>query len=884
VDFIFWARKAIIAVVIALTAFFGYHLKDLKINSDVFSYLPKSDPAVALFDEIADNFGGNEIVLIAIEDKNLFSKQSFKRLSLLTEKLKGVEGVSSVTSLADVIDIKKAADGGIEIAKLVDPEALPQSADEFAKLKQYVLSQELYKGNIVSADGDMSCVICQLTAKTDKIAAVDRIKAAVAAEQLPLKMWFGGVPVMTREITGAIFSDLIKLVPIVSILIILTLLFSFGTWRGVIVPLLCVGIAVVWTIGFMCLLRVPLTIISDIIPVLLIAIGTAPCIHILSKYDEEPERRYGNAGDEPRAAFREVGLRVILTSVTIIFGFTSFIFGSYLNMIRDFGVYSSIGVFFALLLSIFFVPSLLSFVKVRGRAGGSGTDDGKKAPLGSVMHRIAQFVLKNEIAILIAGCVILVFGILGVPRIERKVDIIDYFSASSPVRSGEIMLEKKFGGSRPIQMLFKGDMQNPFVLKELKRAEKYLGSFGFINNALSVSDLISRMNDIMGEGMIVPEAADKVSNLYFLLEGQEMLTRVVNGDKSQGLVTAMVGVLDVKKMRTVVDSLEAYCRSLDTTLVCAAYEDLPEQQRIVLYGEQLNRISQQIVWDASKRNSGRSMDRKEVERLLSAERMPRLYSISDSVVRDSLAPAISRTIMALMPESLRTDTLLLRDITGDVIELAQKRVALPASRFAALGMTPSSEDRIPLSVAHTGMPLIYQHLDNSLIESQFQSFALALIFIFALLALQLRSLVSGLLGLTPIVLTVVLIFGVMGFVHIPLDVATVLVASIALGIGIDYSIHFSVRFKSYFINGATPREALEKTLQTTGKAIIINVLAVTMGFITLLFAGLVPLQRFGFLVSLTMIGSGLGALTMLPSLIIVFKQGKKHSNNQKGVV
>jgi hypothetical protein len=174
-------------------------------------------------------------------------------------------------------------------------------------------------------------------------------------------------------------------------------------------------------------------------------------------------------------------------------------------------------------------------------------------------------------------------------------------------------------------------------------------------------------------------------------------------------------------------------------------------------------------------------------------------------------------------------------------------------------------------MAYTGIPLIYQHLDRSLVDSQIQSFLIALVFIYLLLLVQLRSLLAALLGMLPIVVTVVLMFGIMGFAHIPIDVATVLAASIALGIGIDYSIHFSVRFSTYYTDKDSYKDALQKTLRTTGKAIIINALAVTMGFITLLFAELVPLKRFGILVAITMIGSGVGALTMLPVLMVITK-------------
>jgi len=111
-------------------------------------------------------------------------------------------------------------------------------------------------------------------------------------------------------------------------------------------------------------------------------------------------------------------------------------------------------------------------------------------------------------------------------------------------------------------------------------------------------------------------------------------------------------------------------------------------------------------------------------------------------------------------------------------------------------------------------------------------------------------------------------FGLMGIFGIPVDIATVLVGSIALGIGIDYSIHFSVRFSTYYRGPSTAAEAVAKTIQTTGLAIIINVLAVTMGFIALLFAGLLPLRQFGILIAIAMVGSGAGALSLLPALML----------------
>ena len=140
----------------------------------------------------------------------------------------------------------------------------------------------------------------------------------------------------------------------------------------------------------------------------------------------------------------------------------------------------------------------------------------------------------------------------------------------------------------------------------------------------------------------------------------------------------------------------------------------------------------------------------------------------------------------------------------------------------------------------------------------------------------LRSLAKGIYATMPIIATIIILFGFMGLTGIPLDIATVLVASIALGIGIDYSIHIITHFNhSLNGNGGDVKKALEETIMISGKAIIINVVSVAAGFLVLLFSELVPLQNFGLLVALSMIGSGLGALTLLPVILILHYRRKE---------
>ena len=134
---------------------------------------------------------------------------------------------------------------------------------------------------------------------------------------------------------------------------------------------------------------------------------------------------------------------------------------------------------------------------------------------------------------------------------------------------------------------------------------------------------------------------------------------------------------------------------------------------------------------------------------------------------------------------------------------------------------------------------------------------------------------KGVFATIPIIATIIVLFGFMGATGIPLDIATVLVASIALGIGIDYSIHIITHFNHIHKKTKNLNGAMEETIVISGKAIVINVLSVSAGFLVLIFSQMVPLQNFGILVALSMVGSGFGALTLLPVLLILYYRKKE---------
>ena len=856
--FVFRNRASIIVVFLVLTAFFAFWIKDLKLNSDSISYLPKDDAAVQLFNHLGDTFKQNDVVVVAVESGDVFTARTLQDVDRLTQAFQAVDGVSTVLSLADMMDIRKAPDGGIEIGRLFEPGSAPTAPDRIRALRATVMGNERYRGGLVSRNGRATLIVCQIRSDARAGSIVEHLKAAAAASRAEEKLYFGGNPLLATELSSVMLRDLRVLIPVVSFLIILTLFFAFGTIRGVLIPLGSVLMSAVWIMGFMALVKVPLTLVSSIIPALLVAIGTAPCIHILSKFDEDVSR-YGNRGEESQGAFREVGTRVVLAALTIVLGFSSFIAGSYLTTIRDFGIFASVGVIFSLLISIMFVPAVLGSMKVSPRRYRRG--EGRLIP--RLMATWAGIVVRHRKTIIAASALVLLLGMAGIPLIRRESEFTTFLDQKNPVRVTEALLQRDFGGSRPLEVDFTGDLTNPFVLKEMLRFERFIAGQHLANNPLSLADLIAEMNDLIDNHKTVPDDRARVSNLMFMLEGQDIVNGLVSENRDEGQIQSMVGLLDSARLKGMTQSLDRYIRSMNRDLVEVRMASLSPQDRAEVTRYRTQRAYEELLWLIQKRTGRIEFDPTQMK-----EEITSLYR--DSWPSPDPDAALSR-VLPFTPAELQENKDFRSEVEGELADLSQLATAVPVKLFRALSISRGGQatpELITFNVRYTGMPLISWHLDQSVLWSQAESLAIAIVFIFMLLALRLRSWRGGLMGLAPIVLAVVLMFGFMGLTGIPINVATVLVGSIALGIGIDYSIHFSVRFSTYYRGPSTAAAAVAKTIQTTGLAIIINVLAVTMGFIALLFADLLPLRQFGILTALAMIASGAGALSLLPALML----------------
>lgn len=743
-------RWLIIVVVVVLTAFLGYQIKDLKIDSDIISSLPDDDPAALLYKNIGKEFGGNDMGMIIIETDNVFKKEVIEYVKQITDTLRITDGISTVTSLTNVLDIK-GSEWGIEIGTLLDEYDLPDTKAELDTLKKRVFSKDMYKGTIVSEDGTSTLIMFTLLDGADKQLVAKNIKEKITELDIPENLYFGGLPFMMNDIADLIVSDIIKLIPITFFLIAFILFLAFKSTRGVLLPMLTAALSVIWVLGTIVLFGYELSMISNITPIILLAVGSAYTIHVINRVNVTIDQ------DRKKAlikALAYITVPVILAALTTMIGFVSFVFGAYLEIIRDFGIFTGLGVIFALLLSIFFVPAVISAfsmyknekkMKRNGKKKRSFLNNIILSPLYVLLHKHPKYILSFW------GIIMLV-SIGGIFLVQREVNMAEYFKKGNSTRITEDIMQEKFGGSQPVFVVFQGDIQSPEVLQMMIKTEDYMKDFSAIDRTQSIADLVQEMNDVMGEGKKIPDSKSKIENLWFLLDGQDIMPQLVSDELDRAIIQSKFASTDSKVL-------------------------------------------------------------------------------NDFVVY--------------------------------------------MNDFVAINSTEACKIEV------TGMPSVYSQLDKSLISSQMSSLIIAIIMVLLIVGLMLRSPIKGVFAAIPIIATITILFGFMGVTGIPLDIATVLVASVALGIGIDYSIHIMTHFNHIYKKTGELDKAMEETIIVSGKAIVINVFSVAAGFLVLIFSQMVPLQDFGILVAMSMIGSGLGALTLLPVILILhYRRIEKIKPNQ----
>ena len=806
-------RYCVIGLVLACTGLAWGQLQSLRFEGDADAFLPQNDPVMSYNDVVEERFGIRDLVIVGVLNKNpnengVFNPRTLATIKEFSEKIALLPGIKAVrdedvASVATLDNITGTVDG-----MAVDPfmETVPQSPEALEALKQALFHNSMFVNWVVSQDGTGMLIMAKMepgegtaegTAK--RMAIYTTIRDMVTAKKAagaPEDFHIAGQGAMEVTFEEDMRIDMERFMPLVFLVVLITLYCTYRSVRGVLLPLAVVIVSVIWTMGIMATLGVPMYSISTMMPVVLMAIGVADGIHILSRYYDELLAHPDTSSSEAvLVSMREMWRPVVFTSLTTAAGFLSFLTSNILP-IRYFGIFTALGVVAAMVFSITFFPAMLSLLPSKlGRSLRKQMERSQDTEAtgwaAQSLSRLGLSVARRPLVVWLSTAVVVGACLIGAQRVIVDSSFIQMADPKSPIRIADDVLRETFQGTLPLYIAIEGHspdlLKDPGLLHKLDKLQSTVEQDPIVGGSLSLAEYIKRMHRVMNEDRpemeVIPTSQDLVA--------QYLLLYSFSGDP----------------------------------------DDFDE---IVDYDYQHANVSVFLRSDSTL----------EIERVVE--------TIQDFAIREFGLPDQAATIDS-----------------GD-----QDPFAVKFGRWLA-GITPtliSWETNSGFRIGIAGNGYLTNRFNELVVAGQLSSLVVSLGAVFLLSAFMFRSWVAGLINIIPISLVMIFSFGLLGLLDIPLEIGKSLTASMVIGIGVDYTIHFLNKYRVKVQEGLQDAEQITAaTMATSGKAIFFNALVVAAGFLVFLISNFRPNFYLGAMLSLNMVACLLVSMTVLPTILNRFK-------------
>jgi hydrophobe/amphiphile efflux-3 (HAE3) family protein len=784
---------ATLVLVLAAVGFCASQIPTLQFASSPDLYLDEDEPDRVVYDEMREQFGRDDLVFIAITPtggNKVFELEFLERLRALHLRLENelpwIEEVQSLVTARQT----RGVDDSLVVGEFM--EEWPADDAAIARLERRALASPLYRNLYLSEDGRTTGVVVRpLTyyasdepdilggfeqadeAQTaaddvegsngDLIRFQQTDEMALVLNEILESFDFGGaeihvvgLPVLNAELQLAVVSDM-ALFSGLSIVVIASLLWLvFRRVVAVILPLATVTFSAVITLGLMAFFGRPMTMVSQIVPPFILAVGVGFAVHLLSIYFQLIDR-----GETPEdatpMALRHSGPAILLSALTTAFGMISFI-PSDLLPVRDVGIFVPVGVVTAAFLALVLVPAVLALVRIRPRANSGVTET--QLPTERILVACARFGTRHPWPVVVLTLLVLGASAVAIPRIPPGYNIIDWLADDGPYVIGTAAIDASLGGGGNMEIVVDAGRENglhdPENLRRIEAIQRYFEthpaeSFSF-QKTTSIANVVKEIHQALHEGR---------SDAYVIPDDPRLIAQELLLFENSGS-----------------DDLE---QIVDSQFRLA---------RVSLKGEHADG--------------------------------------------------------AAYLDYLDTHTASVRKLAGD------------------------------MSLAITGMLHLNAHVVQLVIETAVESYLGAFLLITPIMILFIGSLRTGIVSMAPNLVPIAMVMGVMGWAGTRLDVFTVLIGGIALGLVVDDTLHILHGFRVNYAKSKNVDTAISETMQTTGRAVLFTTVVLVSGFSIYGFATAKSVVAFGLLTALAVFLAFVLDLFLTPALLALVHRGRKN--------
>ena len=900
----------IFILIILITIFAAMQAKNLKIEDDITKYISEDDPDIKFYGEVIDKFGVSQmsVSMISLEYEDLFTLENLKRIKSITEKLETAPFVKSVNSFLNMPKII-STDVGLEVKDLV--EVFPENDEEAKELKLSLLNDKLVKGKFISEDGNVALLMIE----TVKDIEDEKLKAELENIIEPLKgqtlqVHYFGMPFIMAEMSESSWNTM-KLGIIAAVTVLLILFFCFRSVRGVLLPLAVALLSSVWVMGFVASIGRSATMMISAIPVLMISLATAYGIHFISRYYEE--RHNLDPVKAVNMTIRDIFVPILMSALTTMAGFLS-LTAAIVRPMTEFGFFTTMGIFFAFVLATFLLGSFFTIFpppKIHKKFSHKSNDVATR-----LLRLLSRLILKEKKIVLIAVLIIVIISVAFSTRVKTESSIESRMGAGSKIVKIMNYFNEKFGGTDFLYVYTEANnVKNPYVLRQMKKIGDYSKQFDTFGEPSSITDFLTQLNDAMENKNIIPASEQKIDNLWFFAGDNEYISTMIGDNNEDTLLQISTKEMTSSSLDYAITEMYKFIEKIPKKVRTIELSEIEEDEQSEYYQklveeiisslvaknieiENPERLKEELIKIAGTPNSEFEKDTKDfVEEILKVSSL----EIEDlGIASTDLFPILANYIKEkrsqddLLKELMENLTLSEDDaiyllegleVSKKIVQDREKVRFAQSETERLIGKNLTDEEKdilwylmdeeiyvpddngdIEVSFTLTGIPVISDKINTSLFRGQVKSIITAFIAVSIMLMIQFGSLILGLFAMIPITLTIVTAFGVMGLLNIDLNIGTIMVASIAIGAGIDYTIHYISRYKNE-LKRKPKIEAMKTTLTGTGRAIVFNSVSVAAGVFVLGFSEIQMMAVFGKLIGSVMLLSVIYTLTLLPILL-----------------
>jgi len=468
-------RIPILSILLLFTIFMAYKGSSVKMKYEYTQMLPKSDSIYQDFEKFKNTFGSEtSVMILGLQDSNFFELNKIRDWKKLITNIKSLNGVKLVLGVTDAVDLKKDKEHKKFKITPIFPKEI-NSQEELDSIKNILFNRPFYKDLLYNPKTSVYGVAITMDPKIINGPKRETMMDSLLqlsedfGAKYKVKMRFSGLP-YTRTLMRRMVKSEIILFTFIALLVTSILLFYFfRSFRVVLFSMLIVLTAVIWAMGSMVLLGYEITILTGMIPPLLIVIGIPNSVFLLNKYHQE----YAQHGNQMKALHRviyKVGQATFLTNLTTAIGFATFIVTRNQSLI-EFGIIASLNIMSLFVLSILLIPIFFSFGKSPKERHLKHLD---KSALNKILDKLVYIVTNYRRWIYISVVLILIVSVFGILKMKTTGYIVDDIPKDNPIYIDLKFFEKNFGGVMPFEVMVDTKKKKGGTrLKNLKRIDKF---------------------------------------------------------------------------------------------------------------------------------------------------------------------------------------------------------------------------------------------------------------------------------------------------------------------------------------------------------------------------------------------------------------------------